>query len=172
MKFLLSKVVNSSPYRRSKRIADAYLRNPDKLSELIEKSQHRAEGGRYSATKEALVECREAIAAFCRLLKAYATGRYKEVSWDTLMLLIASLVYFVMPFDFLPDVILALGLMDDAALIAWTLKAVKGDVDRFVEWEQEQSSPHAELEKENSEAVPEEMEKGMKEGMKEEGRAE
>ena len=51
------------------------------------------------------------------------------------MSIVAWLIYFVMPVDAIPDFILALGLVDDAALLGWVLSSVRTDLERFVEWE-------------------------------------
>jgi uncharacterized membrane protein YkvA (DUF1232 family) len=39
----------------------------------------------------------------------------------------------------LPDWILGLGYIDDAALIGWTMNTVKSDIDGFREWESRKS---------------------------------
>lgn len=73
--------------------------------------------------------------ALFRLIKAYATGTYREIPWNSLVMIIASVIYFVMPIDLIPDFIPALGLLDDAALLAWTIKTFSEDIDAFLEWE-------------------------------------
>jgi uncharacterized membrane protein YkvA (DUF1232 family) len=42
--------------------------------------------------------------------------------------LLAALVYFVSPFDLVPDVILALGFLDDATVLAAALAAVRSSI--------------------------------------------
>jgi uncharacterized membrane protein YkvA (DUF1232 family) len=80
----------------------------------------------------------DSIKASFRLLKSYSAGDYREVSKESLGLIVASLVYLVMPVDVLPDFLFALGFVDDAAILAWTLKSVSEDIDRFRRWESEQ----------------------------------
>jgi len=69
------------------------------------------------------------------LLKCYVSGEYREISFESLALIVASITYFVMPFDVVPDFFLSLGFLDDAALLAWTFKTVAEELRRFVEWE-------------------------------------
>ena len=38
-------------------------------------------------------------------------------------MLVASVAYFVMPIDLIPDVVVGLGYVDDATLLAWTLQS-------------------------------------------------
>jgi uncharacterized membrane protein YkvA (DUF1232 family) len=49
-------------------------------------------------------------------------------------------VYFVMPVDLIPDFIAGLGFVDDAALLARTMKSVKSDIDDFKTWEERQEA--------------------------------
>jgi uncharacterized membrane protein YkvA (DUF1232 family) len=53
-------------------------------------------------------------------------------------MIVASIVYFVMPVDLLPDFILGIGFLDDAGLIAWTVKTISSDIEKFIEWEESQ----------------------------------
>jgi uncharacterized membrane protein YkvA (DUF1232 family) len=42
--------------------------------------------------------------------------------------LIAALAYFVTPFDFVPDIILGVGFLDDASVLAAAIAAVSGSI--------------------------------------------
>nr|WP_276608247.1 DUF1232 domain-containing protein [Aquibacillus halophilus] len=68
------------------------------------------------------------------LVKSYIKGDYKNIPYGSLILIVAAIVYFVMPADAVPDFIAGLGFVDDAAVVAFTLKKVKEDLDKFVEW--------------------------------------
>ncbi len=136
VKYLLQRVLKSRAYDRSKALARDYLMHPDRVSDLIARAEQKSSSTTQSS---ALAECRASLATGCRLIKAYATGQYKEIPWESLTLIAASLLYFIMPLDFVPDILFALGFIDDAALLAWTFKALKGDVDRFAAWEREQT---------------------------------
>ena len=69
------------------------------------------------------------------MVLATARGQYKDLPWKSLVMAAGALLYFVAPIDLIPDMILGLGFFDDAAVIAWTLKSIGGDVDAFLEWE-------------------------------------
>src|SRR5687768_15330407 len=60
----------------------------------------------------------ESLLAVLRMLKAFATKRYKP-SWQTVVTAAVVVVYIASPLDFIPDFILGLGMMDDAAFFAW-----------------------------------------------------
>ena len=72
------------------------------------------------------------------LLRDWVTGRYRTVPWGTLLTITGALVYFLMPSDAIPDPIVALGLMDDVAVISRTLKLTRTDLDRYQQWRNEQ----------------------------------
>ena len=128
------KAKDSEAYKKAKNKAEQYAGDPGKLNDLIEKASKKANGkkGPLDAVWTQLMAC-------LRLIKAYAKGTYREIPWSTLVMLVASIIYFVMPFDLIPDFLVGLGLLDDAALIGWTVKTFSSDIDAFVEWESEQS---------------------------------
>jgi uncharacterized membrane protein YkvA (DUF1232 family) len=70
-----------------------------------------------------------------RMIKAYSTGKYRDIPWKTLLLIAAAVIYFVNPFDLIPDVIPALGLTDDLGVLMMVYKATQGEVDKFLAWE-------------------------------------
>lgn len=75
------------------------------------------------------------IHLLARLLKAWMNGSYTGVSAQTLAAIVAALLYFINPLDVVPDFIPGLGYVDDAALIAWLLRSLAGDLDQFRSWE-------------------------------------
>ena len=81
----------------------------------------------------------EHLLAVFRMLKAFATKRYKP-SWHTVVMAAVVVLYIASPIDFIPDFILGLGMMDDAAFFAWALTTFKGELDQFREWERSQAT--------------------------------
>ena len=47
----------------------------------------------------------------------------------------AVVIYFLMPIDAIVDVIPLVGYVDDIAVIGFVLASVKGEVDKFRQWE-------------------------------------
>lgn len=134
-------VAGSSAYQSAKSKASEYAKDPDKLNDLLDKAARKAK-----SSKGPLTEVWNLLMACLRLLGAYATGRYKDIPWGSLLSIIATVIYFVMPLDLIPDFLLGFGFIDDAALIGWILGSVKSDLDRFIEWE----STHPTLEQDDS----------------------
>lgn len=134
---LSSRITQHRSYLRAVGLAAAYLRNPTRLSKLIEQARRKAETGSGSY----LASIGESLGIPLRMLMAYLKGDYREIPWRSLSLITAAVVYFVMPMDLLPDVLPLLGFMDDVALLTWTLSQIKSDIDRFLCWEREQLPP-------------------------------
>lgn len=123
-------VGKSSSFKSAKNRASEYASDPDKLNDLLDKAASKA-----NSKRGPLSEVWDSLMASLRLLRAYATGKYKDIPWGSLVAIIASIIYFVMPVDLIPDFILGFGFIDDAALLGWIINSVKSDIDSFIEWE-------------------------------------
>ena len=128
------KVEKSTFFRSARERALACVKSPQKLNQLLDRALKKSEGRRGR-----LAEVWDSLRACLRLLRAYANGSYREIPWDSLVSIVAAVIYFVMPLDMIPDFILSFGLIDDVALIGWILSTVKSDVDRFIAWEEADS---------------------------------
>lgn len=71
------------------------------------------------------------IVLFSELIKAYIAGTYKKLPAITLVKMVAVLVYFISPFDFIPDVLPFVGFTDDLAVVLWVGKSIKNELDEF-----------------------------------------
>lgn len=140
-------VSDSSSFRTARERAQGYAGDPGKLNALLDRALRKA-----LARKRRLAEVWESLQASLRLLRAYATGSYRDIPWSSLVSIIAAVVYFVMPADLIPDIFFSVGLLDDAALLGWVLASVKTDVDAFLRWESEQQTPPADSEAEDPRA--------------------
>lgn len=131
MTSLLERVKHSEAFRSAKKRAEGYAKDLARLRRLVEEATQKAE----AAPDGPLKEVRDLLMASFRMLKAHAKGDYTKIPLQSLLLIIASVVYFVVPFDLVPDFLPVVGFLDDAALLAWTLRAVRSDVDDFRVWE-------------------------------------
>ena len=80
-------------------------------------------------------EAWETLQTMFRLIKASMSGEYTGVPGTTVAAAVAVLIYFLSPIDLIPDFIPVLGLLDDVALVAWFSTTLKGEIDKFHEWE-------------------------------------
>jgi uncharacterized membrane protein YkvA (DUF1232 family) len=112
--------------------ATQYAKNPDKLKDLTTKARQKAESAGRSGP---LKDLWESMMALLRLIRAYAKGEYRQVPAQSLVLIVAAVLYFLTPLDVIPDFIFGLGYLDDAAVIAWVINTVKSVLDDFLRWE-------------------------------------
>jgi len=130
----MSWLSNNFAYRKAKRLVTATINSPKKLLSLANSAQGKING----RVKKSLKPLIEPIQDSYRLIRAYANGDYRQVSPENLGLIVAAIIYFVMPLDGLPDFIVGLGFTDDAAVLAWTFNKVKTELSNFKAWEVDQ----------------------------------
>ncbi|MDQ3486416.1 MAG: DUF1232 domain-containing protein [Acidobacteriota bacterium] len=119
-------------FARLKENASAYLRDPDKLRDLVQKAKGKAEAAGASGP---LKDMWQSLLSLLRLLRAYASGQYRNVPAKSLVLIVAGILYFVMPIDLIPDFVVGIGFLDDAAVLAWVMSSVRTVVTDFEKWE-------------------------------------
>ena len=111
--------------------AEHLLAEPQAAGAMAERASERA-----TRQRGRLGEAFEDVMALTRLVRAWATGRYRAVPTSTLLAALGALVYFLMPLDALPDFIFAIGLLDDIALIGKVVQMCRRDLQSFRAWEQ------------------------------------
>ena len=68
------------------------------------------------------------------LVKSYVTGEYKEIPYNSIVAVIATLLYVISPIDIIPDVIPVIGFTDDAMAVAFCIKMIHDDLEKFKAW--------------------------------------
>ena len=74
------------------------------------------------------------VEIFVEIIKAYFKGTYRDVDQKTILFMLAGILYFINPFDIIPDIIPILGFTDDAAVLLFILGKVKAEIDKYLEW--------------------------------------
>jgi uncharacterized membrane protein YkvA (DUF1232 family) len=124
-------ITRSAPFRKATAEAGSYVNNPERLQELLvstrEKINHIPRGP--------FAETWPYLMAMIRLLRAHYHGEYRDVSTANLRVVVAALIYFVSPFDVIPDSVPILGNIDDAMVVRLALESVGADLDTFMAWE-------------------------------------
>ena len=85
-----------------------------------------------------LMDIWDDVKSMILLLKDYAKGDYKDVSWKVVASISAAVAYFVMPLDVIPDIIPILGYMDDAAVLKLALELATEDLEKYRAWRRDQ----------------------------------
>jgi len=116
---------------KDRKMATGFLRDREKTGQLIEAAMQKADRNR-----GVLEKVWNDLMTLFRLVRAWVTREYTEVPWKTLLWILGAIVYFVNPFDVIPDFIPVFGYVDDAAVIAFVINSVRNDVEDFKDWEQ------------------------------------
>lgn len=69
------------------------------------------------------------------MMKAIAKQEYKKFPKQSLIKIVAGVLYFVLVLDIIPDFIPIIGFLDDVFIISWVYDSVKTDLEEFEEWE-------------------------------------
>lgn len=119
--------------RRNRAKAEGYIQDPAKMQNLLLATQRKAHIAVDSVGPLAAV--RDQLGLMWRMLRSWQQGAYKHAPTGVLVSAVAALIYFVVPLDFLPDFILGTGFFDDAAVLAFVLRGIAGDLKKFSDWE-------------------------------------
>ncbi|GAB3772447.1 hypothetical protein GCM10028818_12660 [Spirosoma horti] len=133
---LISRILSSIFFKRANVGAVRYARNSRSLFQLVKDAL--AKSGGLSGNN--IAAFREQLGIVTRLVKAYASGEYRQLPWKTLISIVAVLLYFVNPLDIIPDILPIVGFADDIALVGWLFSSIGSDIEKFRQWEQTTAS--------------------------------
>ena len=120
-------------FERFKKRAKHVVQDHEALKETLDKA---AEKLKSSETDEGLrgklVDYTKLV---IRMVRNSVNGKYGQLPWQTLVMMLAGLIYFLMPIDALPDFIPVAGLLDDATILLWLGKSFQDDLSKYKAWE-------------------------------------
>lgn len=124
-------ITQSAAFRRAAIDAETVMRDTVRLRKLAEDAV-----GKISVIPRGpFADTWPYLMAMVRLVRDYHRAEYRDISEANLLTIIAALLYFVSPFDVIPDWVPVLGHIDDAFVISLALKSVRTDLDTFMAWE-------------------------------------
>jgi len=127
------KVINTfknKEFLKWKTKAESYVDNKEKTKELLEVAMEKAESKKLGP----IGELWDKLQLVFSLVKDWINGSYREIPKGTIITIIIGIVYFVSPLDIIPDIILPLGFVDDAAVLGFIIKQVGSDLERYRVW--------------------------------------
>lgn len=117
-------------FKDAKEKAQKYIENKEKTQNLVDRAMQKA-----NKNKGTLNKIWTELQALFRLVGAWVKGKYKDISWKSILICIAAIVYFVNPLDVLPDFIPFLGFLDDATVVGFVISSLKSEIEKFIAWE-------------------------------------
>lgn len=133
---------NPKGFAQARRTASGFLNDKDKTAYLLREAISKAE-----RSQEALRKGWTDLQALLRLVHCWAKGKYSAIPLQSILLVITAIVYFVNPFDVVPDFFPVSGFLDDATILAFVLRAVRQDLDQFLAWESKTENHETESDK-------------------------
>ena len=112
----VDEITQSSAFRRAAMDADAYARDPQRLRQLIEDAV-----GKINVIPRGPFGHLAIPDGDDRLIRAYHRAEYRDRRKPRIL---AAIIYFVSPFDVIPDYV-DLGHIDDAVVISLALRSVR-----------------------------------------------
>jgi uncharacterized membrane protein YkvA (DUF1232 family) len=128
-------------FGNAKTKAESLLKSPEKTNRLLDSALKRSSSAKNAAQLGSIAEKLQAVT---RMIRSYVNRDYKDIPWQTLILVTGALVYFVSPIDAIADFIPLLGFADDVAIITAVISSINHDLEKFLEWERS-GMPYAEI---------------------------
>lgn len=75
------------------------------------------------------------IKVIIRMIKSYRRGEYRDIEWQSLVMLVGALVYFITPIDLIPDFIPITGFIDDITVVVYIYNKLQSEIDKYIIWE-------------------------------------
>jgi uncharacterized membrane protein YkvA (DUF1232 family) len=111
--------------------AEAFARQPRKLKILLDNAVEKLS----QADRDAFKGLWPYLLAMLRLIRAFCSGKYKHIPWESLISIIVAIAYFASPLDLIPDFLPGVGYLDDAMIVRFVYRSVRAELERFMEWE-------------------------------------
>lgn len=70
------------------------------------------------------------------MVRDYWNGSYRDVPWKSIAAIAGALLYVMNPLDFIPDLIISIGFLDDVGVVALCLSLVESDLHKYAAWKE------------------------------------
>lgn len=70
------------------------------------------------------------------LLNDYRKGDYRNIKKKDIFLMLAALLYLLNPADIIPDFIIGVGFVDDLSVLAYIIKKLKDELEKYRIWKE------------------------------------
>ncbi|MCH1627567.1 YkvA family protein [Fredinandcohnia quinoae] len=112
--------------------AVSYTKDKKKSKSLLQNAEKKA-----STNKNSLSGVWDKFQLLIAALKAWWSGEYRDIQPRSIIMITAALIYFVSPIDLIPDFLIGLGIVDDAAVLGYVFSQISKELDRFKKWKED-----------------------------------
>ena len=120
-------------YLDYERRADGLVKSKERLKNLATQAVRKLSGTasmRIDRVRDQLILC-------IALVRSWMHGEYDGVSRQTIVAVTAALLYFVVPFDVIPDFLIGWGFIDDASVVGYVMTKFAAEMDAFRRWQEQ-----------------------------------
>lgn len=108
------------------------IQNPDKAINTIERALKKSNK---VEDKDTLIQqLKTNVQLFFQMMYDFIRGRYKSLPISSAIKVLGALIYFLFLVDAVPDFLVGIGLLDDAAVLAWVVTSISGDIAQYKAW--------------------------------------
>lgn len=126
-----NEITQSTAFQKAASKAESYIKDPKRLRKLVEEAIEKIN----VIPRGPFAETWPYLMAMIRLIRAYHQREYRDIRSQNLLIVVAAIIYFVSPFDVIPDWVPVLGHIDDAFVVALALTSARAELDTFMAWE-------------------------------------
>lgn len=119
-------------YAKYRRRASQYANDREKSRELLASAMKKA----IKSKNGALEEVWENLMLLFAMFRDWISGKYSRIPMNSIIMIIGALLYFVAPMDIIPDFIMGMGIVDDAAVISILVKKISSDIEKYRAWKE------------------------------------
>ena len=130
---MIKRILKSKSLQEALRRAIDIAENPEQLASMSQ--QVKSKLGAIDLSQRGMNTFLEKIKILLRMIRAYVSGDYRDIPWRTLLLIVATLLYFLMPLDLIPDFIPGAGYIDDLSLVLFVFNSIGSDIAAFQAYE-------------------------------------
>ena len=80
------------------------------------------------------------ISMLVSLTSCYIKEEYKEIPYQMMVGVVATLLYVISPVDIIPDILPGVGFTDDALAIAFCKRMIHDDMEMYIAWSNQRKS--------------------------------
>lgn len=115
-------------FQENCRKAEEMLNHPDKVDKLLKRLEKKLQG---MPTLGKELAC---IPQLGMLINSFIKRQYTDIPTGLVIIAIGVVLYFVLPFDIIPDFIPGIGHLDDATVAMAAMYLIKNDLDEYMKW--------------------------------------